>query len=50
MIGFPVLRDGQEGRKRELYTERGPCTTGPRCAPKVCRVDEGTPFARPDNA
>ncbi|WP_187412949.1 nucleic acid/nucleotide deaminase domain-containing protein [Streptomyces sp. WAC01526] len=28
MLGVPFLRNSQEGRIRELYTERGPCTEG----------------------
>ncbi|CAL9404018.1 hypothetical protein SUDANB6_01517 [Streptomyces sp. enrichment culture] len=32
MIGFPVLRDGAQGRMTELYTERAPCSSAPNCS------------------
>lgn len=51
IVGFPVLRDGQEARMRELYTERGPCTSGPRCAEwmneKLSHVDTTHSFDYP---
>ncbi|GAU69869.1 hypothetical protein SSP35_15_00240 [Streptomyces sp. NBRC 110611] len=53
IVGFPVLRDGQEGRMRELYTERGPCTSGPRCAEwmneRLSHVDTTHSFDYPEN-